>query len=211
MLYGKKIKNFQMKTKKIKNLLIGSNNPGKVREIRQLLPKYINIESIIDYKLKSPKETGKTFLQNSYLKSKYFSKKTGKSCLADDSGLEIDILNNKPGIFSARWGGKKNNFNLAINKVFKELKKVDKNWKEKKIKARFICALSIYGPNIKKKHSIGKVEGRISNKKIGKNGFGYDPIFIPNGKKVTFGQMKFKDKFKIDHRARAFRKLKKFL
>ncbi len=200
-----------MKTKKIKNLLIGSNNPGKVREIRQLLPKYINIESIIDYKLKSPKETGKTFLQNSYLKSKYFSKKTGKSCLADDSGLEIDILNNKPGIFSARWGGKKNNFNLAINKVFKELKKVDKNWKEKKIKARFICALSIYGPNIKKKHSIGKVEGRISNKKIGKNGFGYDPIFIPNGKKVTFGQMKFKDKFKIDHRARAFRKLKKFL
>ncbi len=211
MLYGKKINNFQMKTKKIKNLLIGSNNPGKVREIRQLLPKYINVKSIIDYKLKSPKETGKTFLQNSYLKSKYFSKKTGKSCLADDSGLEIDILDNKPGIFSARWGGKKNNFNLAINKVFKELYKVDKNWKKKKIKARFICALSIYGPNIKKKHSIGKIEGRISNKKIGKNGFGYDPIFIPNGKKITFGQMKFKDKFKIDHRAIAFRKLKKFL
>ncbi len=151
MLYGKKINNFQMKTKKIKNLLIGSNNPGKVREIRQLLPKYINVKSIIDYKLKSPKETGKTFLQNSYLKSKYFSKKTGKSCLADDSGLEIDILDNKPGIFSARWGGKKNNFNLAINKVFKELYKVDKNWKKRKIKARFICALSIYGPNIKKK------------------------------------------------------------
>ena len=211
MLYGKKINNFQMKTKKIKNLLIGSNNPGKVREIRQLLPKYINVKSIIDYKLKSPKETGKTFLQNSYLKSKYFSKKTGKSCLADDSGLEIDILDNKPGIFSARWGGKKNNFNLAINKVFKELYKVDKNWKKRKIKARFICALSIYGPNIKKKHSIGKIEGRISNKKIGKNGFGYDPIFIPNGKKITFGQMKFKDKFKIDHRAIAFRKLKKFL
>ncbi len=211
MLYGKKINNFQMKTKKIKNLLIGSNNPGKVREIRQLLPKYINVKSIIDYKLKSPKETGKTFLQNSYLKSKYFSKKTGKSCLADDSGLEIDILDNKPGIFSARWGGKKNNFNLAINKVFKELYKVDKNWKKKKIKARFICALSIYGPNIKKKHSIGKIEGRISNKKIGKNGFGYDPIFIPNGKKITFGQMEFKDKFKIDHRAIAFRKLKKFL
>ena len=211
MLYGKKINNFQMKTKKIKNLLIGSNNQGKIREIRQLLPKYINVKSIIDYKLKSPKETGKTFLQNSYLKSKYFSKKTGKSCLADDSGLEIDILDNKPGIFSARWGGKKNNFNLAINKVFKELYKVDKNWKKRKIKARFICALSIYGPNIKKKHSIGKIEGRISNKKIGKNGFGYDPIFIPNGKKITFGQMKFKDKFKIDHRARAFNKIKKFL
>ena len=122
-----------------------------MREIRQLLPKNINVYSIIDYKLKSPKETGKTFLQNSYIKSKYFSKKTGKICLADDSGLEIDILNKKPGIFSARWGGKKNNFNLAIKKVFRELTKVDKSWREKKIKARFICALSIYGPKIKKR------------------------------------------------------------
>ena len=111
----------------------------------------------------------------------------------------------------ARWGGKKNNFNLAIKKVFKELNKADKNWRKKRITARFICALTIYGPNIKKIYSIGKIEGRISNKKIGKNGFGYDPIFIPNRKTNTFGQMKFKDKFKIDHRARAFIKLKKFL
>ena len=211
MLYGKKIKNFQMKKKKIKHLLIGSNNAGKVREIKQLLPRFINVRSIIDYKIKSPKETGKTFLQNSYIKSKYFSKKTGKICLADDSGLEIDILNKEPGIFSARWGGRKNNFNLAIKRVFKELNKIDKKWKDKKIKARFICALSIYGPNIKKIHSIGKVEGRISNKKVGKNGFGYDPIFIPNGEKITFGQMKFSKKIKIDHRAKAFKKIKKFL
>ena len=200
-----------MKTKKIKDLLIGSNNAGKVREIKQLLPRYIRVSSIIDYKIKSPKENGKTFLQNSLIKSKYFSKKTGKICLADDSGLEIDILNKKPGIFSARWGGKKNNFNLAIKKVFKELNKADKNWRKKRITARFICALTIYGPNIKKIYSIGKIEGRISNKKIGKNGFGYDPIFIPNRKTNTFGQMKFKDKFKIDHRARAFIKIKKFL
>ena len=95
-----------MKKKKIKHLLIGSNNAGKVREIKQLLPRFINVRSIIDYKIKSPKETGKTFLQNSYIKSKYFSKKTGKICLADDSGLEIDILNKEPGIFSARWGGR---------------------------------------------------------------------------------------------------------
>jgi len=200
-----------MKAKKIKDLLIGSNNPGKVREIKQLLPKNIKVSSIIDYKIKSPVESGKTFLQNSYIKSKYFSKKTGKICLADDSGLEIDILNKKPGIYSARWAGKKNNFNLAIKKVFKELGKVDKNWKNKKITARFICALSVYGPNTKKIHAVAKIEGRISNKKIGKNGFGYDPIFIPSGKKVTFGQMKFFKKFKIDHRAKAFKKLKKFL
>ena len=87
----------------------------------------------------------------------------------------------------------------------------DKNWKKKKISARFICALTIYGPGISKAHSIGKVEGRISDKKIGKNGFGYDPIFIPLNKKITFGQMKFKTKFKIDHRAKAFKKIKKFL
>ena len=211
MVYGKKFNNFQMKIKKIKDLFIGSNNQGKVREIKQLLPKHINVHSTIDHKIKSPKENGKTFLQNSFIKSKYFSKKTGKICLADDSGLEIDILKKKPGIFSARWGGRKNNFNLAINKVFMELDKVDKNWRKKKIKARFICALTIYGPKLKKVNAIGKVEGRISNKKTGKNGFGYDPIFIPKGKKVTFGQMKFKNKFKIDHRAKAFRKIRKFL
>ena len=200
-----------MKAKKIKDLLIGSNNPGKVSEIKQLLPQNIKVSSIIDYKLKSPVENGKTFLQNSYIKSKYFSKKTGKICLADDSGLEIDILNKKPGIYSARWGGKKNNFNVAIEKVFKELGKVDKNWKNKKITARFVCALSVYGPKTRKIHAVAKIEGRISNKKIGKNGFGYDPIFIPSGKKVTFGQMKFFKKFKMDHRAKAFKKLKKFL
>ena len=200
-----------MKAKKIKDLLIGSNNLGKVREIKQLLPKNIKVSSIIDYKIKSPVESGKTFLQNSYIKSKYFSKKTGKICLADDSGLEIDIINKKPGIYSARWGGKKNNFNLAIEKVFKELSKVNKNWKNKKITARFVCALSLYGPGVKKIHAVAKIEGKISNKKVGKNGFGYDPIFIPLGKKITFGQMQFKNKFKIDHRAKAFKKLKKVL
>ena len=200
-----------MKKKKIKYLVIGSNNKGKVREIKQLLPKNIKVSSIINYKLKSPRETGKTFLQNSYIKSKYFSKKTGQICLADDSGLEVDILGKKPGIFSSRWGGKKGNFNFAIKKVYKELNKKDKNWKKKKISARFVCALTIYGPGISKAHSIGKVEGRISDKKIGKNGFGYDPIFIPLNKKITFGQMKFKTKFKIDHRAKAFKKIKKFL
>ena len=86
-----------------------------------------------------------------------------------------------------------------------------KNGKKKKIKARFICALTIYGPKIKTIQSIGKIEGKISNCKKGLNGFGYDPIFIPNGKKITFGQMKSYQKYKIDHRARAFKNIKKFL
>ena len=200
-----------MLKKKIHELLIGSNNKGKVREIKELLPKSIKIYSTNTYKIKTPKENGKTFLKNSLIKARYYSKKTGKICIADDSGLEIDILKKAPGIYSARWGGKKNNFNLAIKKVFKKLDKVDKNWKIKKVRARFICALTIYGPKIKTIQSTGKIEGKISNCKKGLNGFGYDPIFIPNGKKITFGQMKLYQKYKIDHRARAFKNIKKFL
>ena len=200
-----------MQKKKINQILIGSNNKGKVREIQQLLPKTIKIISVKDFKIKSPKENGKSFLENSLIKAKYFSKKTGMICLSDDSGLEIDILKKKPGIFSSRWGGKKGNFNIAIKKVFRKLNLVDTNWKEKKIKARFICALTIYGPEIKTVQRLAKIEGSISKIKKGKNGFGYDPIFIPNGKKITFGQMNPAMKFKIDHRSKAFKKIKKFL
>ena len=132
-------------------------------------------------------------------------------CLADDSGLEIDLLDKKPGIFSARWGGKNSNFNLAIDRVFKSLDRKDKKWREKKIKARFICALTIYGLKKKSIHSLGIIEGYISNIRKGKNGFGYDPIFIPKGKRKTFGEMDPKKKYKIDHRYKAYKKIRKFL
>ena len=199
-----------MLNKKIKKILIGTNNAGKLKEIKDLLPKSTKIFSTKDFKLKSPKETGKSFLKNSLIKAKFFSKKTNLICLADDSGLEIDILNGKPGIFSARWGGAKNNFDKAISKVFRELYKKDKNWKLKKIKARFICALTIYWPNGKIVKSEGKIEGLISQQKKGKNGFGYDPIFIPLKNKLTFGQMSPIKKHKIDHRFKAFKKIKRF-
>ena len=197
--------------KKIKNLLIGTNNKGKLREIMNLLPKYINIYSTSDFKLDSPKENGKTFKENSLIKSKYFSLKSNLICLADDSGLEIDLLNKRPGIFSARWGGRKGDFNKAIEKVYRELSKVDKNWKNRKIKAKFICALSISNLNNKIACVQGKVDGFISPTPKGKNGFGYDPIFIPLGEKQTFGEMKSSKKYKMDHRFDAFEKIKKFL
>ena len=200
-----------MYKKKNREIIIGSNNAGKIKEIRDLLPKTYKVFSPKDFKLKSPKENGKSFLQNSLIKAEYYSKKSGKICIADDSGLEIDILNKAPGIFSARWGGQKSNFNIAIKKVFSELKKKDKKWKEKKIVARFICALTIFGFKKKPIHSLGIIEGMISKSKKGKNGFGYDPIFIPIKKKLTFGQMKPSEKYKIDHRYKAFRKIKRFL
>tara|TARA_B100001175_G_scaffold114496_1_gene97171 strand:- start:794 stop:1396 length:603 start_codon:yes stop_codon:yes gene_type:complete len=199
-----------MKKKKILNLFIGSNNWGKIKEIRDLLPKKVVILTPKDFDLKSPKETGKTFEENSFLKAKFFSKKTKMICLADDSGLEIDSLNRFPGIYSARWGGNKNNFNLAIKRVYKELKKNDVNWNKIKQTARFICALTIYWPNNQFINVIGKVEGTISRFKKGNKGFGYDPIFIPLNKKLTFGQMNPREKYKIDHRAKAFKKIKKF-
>tara|TARA_B100000214_G_scaffold66680_1_gene44316 strand:- start:18 stop:620 length:603 start_codon:yes stop_codon:yes gene_type:complete len=200
-----------MLNKKIKELIIGTNNKGKLKEIRDLLPKSIKTYSTKDFKIKSPRENGRTFLQNSFIKAKYFSKKSKKICLADDSGLSIDKLNGAPGIFSARWGGKNNDFNLAIKKVFRELDKKDKNWRSKKIKAKFICALTIYWPSGKKKQSTGKINGYISQQKKGKNGFGYDPIFIKSNSKLTFGEMNPQRKYKIDHRFQAFKKIKKFL
>ena len=200
-----------MPKQKINKLLIGTNNVGKLLEIKSLLPKNIKIYSTTDFKLKSPRENGKTFKENSLIKSKYFSKKTGLSCLADDSGLEIDLLDKNPGIYSARWGGTHGDFNRAIKRVYKELYKKDKKWLNRKIKARFVCALSISYLDKKIACVEGKVEGSISNKQKGENGFGYDPIFIPRNKTKTFGQMKPSQKYKMDHRYQAFKKLRKFL
>ena len=197
--------------KKISKLLIGTNNKGKYKEIKDLLPKYIKTYSTSEFKLKSPKEDGMTFEENSIIKSKYFSKKTKLICLADDSGLEVDILDKRPGIYSARWGGKKGDFKKAINKVYRELTKKDPDWKNKKVRARFICSLSICYLDKKIASVLGKVEGHISPKPKGANGFGYDPIFIPKNKRKTFGEMNSLQKYKIDHRFVAFKKIKKFL
>ncbi len=198
-----------MYKKKINKLFLGTNNQGKIREIRRLLPKKIKLDTPKRLKIKSPKEIGRSFLQNSLIKAKYFSQKTKQVCLADDSGLEIDVLENLPGIYSARWAGQNLDFSIAINKVYRELKKKKINWR-KQIKCRFVCALTIFWPNKNYFQSQGIVEGSISNKPIGKRGFGYDPIFIPKGYKITFGQMLLSKKLKIDHRYKAFRKIKKF-
>ena len=114
--------------KKIKEILIGTNNPGKYKEISALLPKNIKKYSPKEFGILSPKETGKSFKKNSLIKASYFSKKTNLVCLSDDSGLAIDLLNGKPGIYSSRWAGKKNNFNFAIKKIFKKMSLVRKNW-----------------------------------------------------------------------------------
>ena len=129
-----KFNNCKMLKKKIKKLLIGTNNSGKLEEIRDLLPKTLEIYSTSDFKIKSPVENGKTFEENSLIKAKFFSKKSKMICLSDDSGLEIDALEGDPGIHSARWGGKEGDFVKAMNRVFKELDKKIRIGEQKKLK-----------------------------------------------------------------------------
>lgn len=194
---------------KIKEILIGTNNIGKYKEICDLLPKEVKKCSLKDLKISSPEETGISFKENSLIKASYYCKKTNLICLADDSGLEIDLLEGAPGIYSSRWSGKKNDFNLAIAKVFEEMKKARKDWIEKN-KATYKCCLTLFWPNGKNFSSESSVKGQILPEKKGENGFGYDPIFLPNGYSQTFGEMDPKLKMSIDHRYKAFLKIKNF-
>ena len=194
---------------KIKEVLIGTNNEGKYKEICGLLPNKVKKHSPKEFGILTPEETGESFEKNSFIKASYFSKKTNLVCLSDDSGLEINLLKGEPGIYSSRWSGKKNNFNLAINKIYKKMNNIKKDWKKDNA-AKFICCMTLFWPNGKSYSSKGIVKGKISTTKKGKNGFGYDPIFVPNGYNQTFGEMQLKLKMSIDHRFKAFLKIKKF-
>ena len=194
---------------KIKEIIIGTNNEGKYKEICNLLPNKVRKYSPKEFDISSPEETGKTFKENSFLKASYFSKKTNLICLSDDSGLEIDLLSGKPGIYSSRWSGEKNNFDLAIRRVFEEMNNIKEDWTRENI-ARFICSMTLYWPDGKNFSTQGIVKGKISTVKKGKNGFGYDPIFIPDGYNQTFAEMMPNIKMSIDHRFKAFLKIKNF-
>ena len=194
---------------KIKEIIIGTNNEGKYKEIYNLLPNKVRKYSPKEFDISSPEETGKTFKENSFLKASYFSKKTNLICLSDDSGLEIDLLSGKPGIYSSRWSGEKNNFDLAIRRVFEEMNNIKEDWTRENI-ARFICSMTLYWPDGKNFSTQGIVKGKISTVKKGKNGFGYDPIFIPDGYNQTFSEMMPNKKMSIDHRFKAFLKIKNF-
>jgi XTP/dITP diphosphohydrolase len=194
---------------KIKEIIIGTNNEGKYKEICNLLPNKVRKYSPKEFDISSPEETGKTFKENSFLKASYFSKKTNLICLSDDSGLEIDLLSGKPGIYSSRWSGKKNNFDLTIRRVFEEMNNIKEDWTRENI-ARFICSMTLYWPGGKNFSTQGIVKGKISTVKKGKNGFGYDPIFIPDGYNQTFAEMMPNLKMSIDHRFKAFLKIKNF-
>ena len=187
----------------MKKILIGTHNKGKFKEISYLISKKYKKISPILLKIKSPKETGKTFIANSRLKVKFFSKYVDYPIISDDSGLCIKALNNKPGIYSARLAKKYGSFSKAMKFILKKMKT------QKNRSAFFVCSLSYYDENGKITSVEGKLKGKISVKMRGTNGFGYDPIFIPIKKKITFGQMLKSKKIKMDHRYLAFKKLRK--
>ena len=202
------MKNKLRNLKNIKSLLIATNNRGKLSEIKKLLPKHIIFYSPKDFNLTEPIENEKTFEGNAVIKARYCAEKTKLISLSDDSGLEILTLNGDPGIYSARWAGKNKDFKLAIKKVYSKIKKKKKL--NKKNKARFYCSLAIAFPNGTHRTFSGTVNGKISQVLKGHNGFGYDPIFIPNGYKKTFGEMRADLNDKISHRYRAFNKIKRY-
>ena len=192
------------KNKDIKKILIGTHNKGKIREISYLIKNKIKKITPFDLGIKSPRETGKTFKQNAELKAKFFYNKSKIVSISDDSGLSIKCLDNKPGIYSARWAKKYGSFYNAMKRMIELVH----NNNNKNYKATFFCALTLQLTNKKKISVLGKIDGYISNKIIGTKGFGYDPIFIPKGHKKTFGQMNKRKKILMDHRFIAFKKLK---
>ena len=187
----------------MKKILIGTHNQGKFREIAYLISKKYKKISPLSLKIPSPKETGKSFSSNSKLKANYFSKFVEFPVISDDSGLCIKALKNKPGIYSARLAKKYGSFKKAMQYILKELKN------KKNRSAFFVCSLTYKLPNKKGITINGKIEGTISKKMRGKNGFGYDPIFIPKSYDMTFGEFSKIKKIKVDHRYIAFKKLKK--
>jgi len=185
-------------------LIVASHNQGKVREIKALLgPHGITPLSAADLGLPEPEETGTTFIANAELKARAAADAGKHPALADDSGLWVDALGGNPGIYSARWAGPSKDFRIAMARVEKEL--LAKGATD--FTARFVCALSIAMPQGEIKSFEGEVHGKLTFPARGTLGFGYDPIFIPDGWDQTFGEIDPQVKNDMSHRAKAFEKL----
>ena len=187
-------------------LVVASHNPGKVREIKELLePFSADVISAGDLDLPEPEETGTTFVANAELKARAAAEASGEITLADDSGLAVTALDGAPGIYSARWAkvgtSPEKNFTEAMKKVETELgDATDRS-------ARFVCALTLAWPDGHLETFEGTVSGTLTFPPRGEHGFGYDPIFVPDGYDITFGEMAPDKKHAMSHRADAFQKL----
>lgn len=191
-------------------LVIASHNEGKVREIRDLLaPLAIEVLSAGNLGLPEPEETGTSFEENAAIKALAAAQSSGKYALSDDSGLCVEDLGDAPGIYSARWAGPKKDFYHAMDKIKGELSR--SNTEPEGARAYFVCVLSLASPDGKAKSFEGRVTGKLTFPPRGEKGFGYDPIFIPEGYHHTFAEMEPAAKHAISHRAKAFEKFIEYL
>jgi len=185
-------------------IVVASHNAGKVREIGELLAPYgVEAISVASLNLPEPEETETTFAGNAELKARAAANASGLPALADDSGLEVFALDSAPGVYSARWAGDGKDFKTAMARVWRELE--EKGTLD--LSARFVCVLALAQPNGAVESFEGEVRGHIVWPARGDRGFGYDPIFVPDGHGKTFGEMASQEKLPLTHRARAFEKL----
>lgn len=187
------------------SVVVASHNEGKVRELAELLsPLGIQCLSAASLGLREPEETGATFAENAALKAVAAAKAAGITAISDDSGLEVAALGGAPGIHSARWGGPEKDFGVAMERVHEDLKKLGA---ADDPRANFTCALALAAPDGTVQTFEGRVFGRLTWPPRGSRGFGYDPIFVPDGYDETFGEMEPELKNRLSHRMRAFEKL----
>lgn len=186
-----------------RRLVIASHNQGKAREIQALLAPFgVDVVSAGNLGLPEPEETETSFVGNAALKARAAAEASGLLSLADDSGLEVFGLDGAPGVYSARWAGPSKDFRLAMERVWRELNERGAT----NFSGRFVCALSLCEPGGEPQNFEGDVHGQIVWPPRGEKGFGYDPIFVPNGHTRTFGEMPDDEKLPLTHRARAFEK-----
>lgn len=186
-----------------KRLVVASHNPGKVAEIADLIaPFAIEAVSAAKLALAEPEETETTFIGNALIKAHAAASGSGLPALSDDSGLCVDALGGEPGVYSARWAGPRKDFRVAMQKVHERLHESG----AKNLTAHFVCALSIAWPDGHAETFEGRVTGTLVWPPRGTLGFGYDPMFVPEGHSITFGEMRPAQKHAMSHRARAFAK-----
>lgn len=185
-------------------LVVATHNPGKAREIHALLDGHYVVVTASELNLPEPAETETTFVGNAMLKARHAAQASGEVCLADDSGLSVAALDGAPGIYSARWGGPDKDFGIAMRKIEDRLEDLGASDRS----AFFTSALAVAWPDGPCVVVEGRVDGRLTFPPRGDRGFGYDPIFVPDGRDQTFGEMDPIEKDSMSHRAIAFRKLK---
>ncbi len=191
----------------MKEIIFASHNKGKIAEIKQILnPLGINVISSDDIDLPDVEETGTTFEENAALKATTIAKIKGVPCIADDSGLCVTALNGRPGVYSARYAPNRD-FDKAMDKLLQEIQETNNQDRT----AYFACVLVLAYPDGKYQSFEGKVDGKIAFDKQGSNGFGFDPVFIPDGYDKTFAELGFEIKNKISHRGRALEKFTQYV